>query len=63
MGSAVSCQLAILEKWTNRTGPSLALRVRLSQRERPTAGPPISLSGSSLPPGETHARNAAVRTN
>jgi hypothetical protein len=21
MGSAVSCQLAILEKWTNRTGP------------------------------------------
>jgi len=59
----VSCQLAILEKWTD--WPSPALRVRrtpdpdsqytrvlcLSQWEKPTARPPIALCGSSLRPG------------
>jgi len=51
--------------------PSLALRVRLSQRERPTARPPISFSGFLSParhgtspsdggPVETHASHASL---
>ena len=59
VGSACELAVGYFRKVDQSDWLSLALRVRFSQRQRPTARPPISLAGSSLPPGETHACHAS----